>query len=517
MKYYQATIIFLILLGAFLFIGSLSNIERAHAATRVYTQTFWYTCGGYTKGTIMGLSNSWRCGFSQEIGGTYWYDYAWGTSKCNDPYGYWMYGGYYKENSYVMTPKINLSAYADKTFKLSWDHSIVTYPGDSVRVQVSSNNGMTWTDVYFSFGGRVTGYPCSGPITVSVNLSSDYATADFRIRWRIDSYGSRTHACGWCGIYDYTGFHFDNVIIDAYDSELPNLVYPKVPNGGDYIQWLGYPSTQQNVTTSTSAGDITIQFPPGVEIYKDGELYRGEFYAPYVVEISADDLGMSSDPEYLLALEIGLEDEELIFSAPVRILVPGQAGRQVGWSRNGVFHEIDTILPEDDGSLLDTYGVDDGYLDVGSDLVIWTKHLTTFVIYSEIVQQDSDGDGINDDTDNCPEIPNPDQIDSDGDGLGDVCDNCPEVFNPDQLDGNGNGVGDLCEVIPGDLDKDGDVDRDDLNKLLKYRNQPASECPECDIDGDGIITVLDARKLVLLCTRPRCATEQTCKRQNVRT
>ena len=65
----------------------------------------------------------------------------------------------------------------------------------------------------------------------------------------------------------------------------------------------------------------------------------------------------------------------------------------------------------------------------------------------------------------------------------------------------------LFPTIPGDLDGDGDIDRNDLNILLTYRNQPASECPECDIDGDGIITVLDARKLVLMCTRPRCATE----------
>jgi len=62
-------------------------------------------------------------------------------------------------------------------------------------------------------------------------------------------------------------------------------------------------------------------------------------------------------------------------------------------------------------------------------------------------------------------------------------------------------------AIAGDLDSDGDVDRNDLDILLTYRNQPASACPECDIDGDGIITVLDARKLVLMCTRPRCATE----------
>jgi hypothetical protein len=61
--------------------------------------------------------------------------------------------------------------------------------------------------------------------------------------------------------------------------------------------------------------------------------------------------------------------------------------------------------------------------------------------------------------------------------------------------------------IVGDLDGDGDVDQNDVNIILNYRNQPASACPACDIDGDGMVTGLDARKLVLLCTRPRCATQ----------
>ena len=59
------------------------------------------------------------------------------------------------------------------------------------------------------------------------------------------------------------------------------------------------PSTQQNVTTSTDAGNVEFYFPAGVEIYKDGQPYRGGFYLPEVVEIPAADLGMPADPPYL--------------------------------------------------------------------------------------------------------------------------------------------------------------------------------------------------------------------------
>lgn len=73
-----------------------------------------------------------------------------------------------------------------------------------------------------------------------------------------------------------------------------------------------------------------------------------------------------------------------------------------------------------------------------------------------------------------------------------------------------NHIPDECEfvIIPGDLDSDGDVDRNDMSIILAARNTPASgpDDPK-DLDGDGTITALDARKLRLLCTRPRCATQ----------
>jgi len=117
---------------------------------------------------------------------------------------------------------------------------------------------------------------------------------------------------------------------------------------------------------------------------------------------------------------------------------------------------------------------------------------------------DSDGDGVVKLLDNCPDLANPDQADCDGDGVGDACDNCPNISNPDQTDNNNNGIGDVCELIPGDLDGDGGVDLDDVNIIKAHFNQPASACPKCDLDGDGKITALDSRKLVLLCTCLRC-------------
>ncbi len=43
---------------------------------------------------------------------------------------------------------------------------------------------------------------------------------------------------------------------------------------------------------------------------------------------------------------------------------------------------------------------------------------------------DRDGDGVPNDSDNCPGTPNADQADADGDMHGDVCDPCPDAANP---------------------------------------------------------------------------------------
>lgn len=92
--------------------------------------------------------------------------------------------------------------------------------------------------------------------------------------------------------------------------------------------------------------------------------------------------------------------------------------------------------------------------------------------------EDMDNDGILNNPDNCPLVPNPDQADTerDPDQRGDACDNCPTVPNPDQRDTDSDGMGDNCDI---DMDDDGVVNALDNCPLVYNPDQ-------MDRDGDNI-------------------------------
>ncbi len=113
---------------------------------------------------------------------------------------------------------------------------------------------------------------------------------------------------------------------------------------------------------------------------------------------------------------------------------------------------------------------------------------------------DTDQDGVCDSVDNCPAVPNANQLDGDQDGIGDACDNCPTVPNPDQ---NPNACQGKCDV-----DKDGDIDKIDTSMISKARGKTVPPFDQAyDATGDGKIDPADVKACIPKCTRPNCATQ----------
>jgi len=112
--------------------------------------------------------------------------------------------------------------------------------------------------------------------------------------------------------------------------------------------------------------------------------------------------------------------------------------------------------------------------------------------------EDQDGDEYANSLDNCPTTANPTQLDTDGDGRGDACDNCINIANPDQLDTNANGIGDACEIKfrRGDSNANGGVDISDAVNTLGFLflGSPTQLfCKDAaDSNDDGNVDLSDA-------------------------
>ena len=95
------------------------------------------------------------------------------------------------------------------------------------------------------------------------------------------------------------------------------------------------------------------------------------------------------------------------------------------------------------------------------------------------IECDADGDGVQNDVDNCPNNPNADQADCDGDGIGDVCET--------DCDSDKDGVPDNCERAYGDFDLSGYIDGIDFSYIIGHWG-PTTTWTDGDFNHDGQIS-----------------------------
>jgi hypothetical protein len=155
----------------------------------------------------------------------------------------------------------------------------------------------------------------------------------------------------------------------------------KTDNGTTAVATL--PDITMNVTTSLSTTPVKVEIPTGTVVTApagwDGTINAPTIKANSTVTATPDS-GMTST--VLSVIEVGYGDIKLTFDKAVRILIPGQAGKFAGYSRGGVFTEITGTCAADNQATGDALVAEgDCKIDVGSDLIIWTKHFTTFATY----------------------------------------------------------------------------------------------------------------------------------------
>ncbi|MBR9705967.1 hypothetical protein GOV14_02960 [Candidatus Pacearchaeota archaeon] len=142
-----------------------------------------------------------------------------------------------------------------------------------------------------------------------------------------------------------------------------------------------------NIISNLSSGLITMLVPEEITISGNSS-WEGIINLPTPKQTTSvtvtPDSGYSATVSKVI--EIGPEDIELTFDKAIRILFEGETGKLIGYSREGTFTKILSTCLADNQSVGDA--LSDGgncKINVGDDLVIWTKHFTKFAIYTQTI------------------------------------------------------------------------------------------------------------------------------------
>ncbi len=196
---------------------------------------------------------------------------------------------------------------------------------------------------------------------------------------------------GWCaGVYAYDvavsgGYayvvHWPDASVDA-EFEVIDISNPAAPFRVGGISTNAYDAVAVSGVYAYLAGSSGLQV---IDISDPAAPVRVGGYASG----DAYDVAISGDYAYVAASELGLEVIDISNpAAPVRV---------GGYNTSGFAHGA---------------AVSEGYVYVAD---------SNGLVILRVAWEDIDGDGVPNDSDNCPSVWNPDQADSNADGIGDAC------------------------------------------------------------------------------------------------
>jgi len=147
--------------------------------------------------------------------------------------------------------------------------------------------------------------------------------------------------------------------------------------------------TATNLAVTSNDISATVNIPAGTVVTGPAG-WDGTINSPTVVTTTVNPTPANgTSVSDVSSIELGFGDTHLTFNNPVSITFVGKANSLVGWSQNGIFHNITNTCNSATNPTLEADS--DCKINVGNDLVVWTRHFTTFTSYTQQRTNSSSG------------------------------------------------------------------------------------------------------------------------------
>ncbi len=147
-------------------------------------------------------------------------------------------------------------------------------------------------------------------------------------------------------------------------------------------------ATQENATSE--GVQVSVEIPSGT-VVTGSEDWNGIIEAPTATSATVTVSGFNSTVTSAIAVGSSLYD--LTFDKAVKLTFVGQAGNHIGWFNHaGTFTEISTVCVDNTQVTNNSLAAGaDCTISIGADLIVWTKHFSTFATYTQTTSSGGSG------------------------------------------------------------------------------------------------------------------------------